>query len=88
MAALPQVTICVPVWNGARFVAETLDSITRQTYPNLRVLVSDDASTDGSAELCRGIAERHGFELTVQPQRRGWVANCNFLLERAAGDFV
>jgi glycosyltransferase involved in cell wall biosynthesis len=88
MATLPQVTVCVPVWNGARFVAETLNSIARQTYPNLHVLISDDASTDGSAELCRSIAEQHGFELIVQPERRGWVGNCNFLLERAAGDFV
>jgi GT2 family glycosyltransferase len=88
MDALPQVTICVPVWNGARFVAQTLDSITRQTYPNVRVLISDDASTDGSAELCKGIAEQLGFELVVQSERRGWVGNCNFLLERARGDFV
>lgn len=88
MAALPHVTVCIPVWNGARFVAETLASVARQTYPNLHVVISDDASTDGSAELCGSIAEQHGFELIVQPERLGWVANCNFLLERAAGDFV
>jgi hypothetical protein len=88
MAALPQVTVCVPVWNGARFVADALKSVARQTYPNLRVLISDDASTDGSAELCKGIAERHGFELIVQPERLGWIANCNFLLDRARSDFV
>jgi glycosyltransferase involved in cell wall biosynthesis len=69
-------------------VAETLDSVARQTYPNLHIVISDDASTDGSAELCRGIAERHGFELIVQPERRGWIGNCNFLLERARGAFV
>ncbi len=88
MAALPQVMICVPVWNGARFVAETLESIARQTYPNLHVLISDDASTDGSAGICKSIAERLGYELIVQSERRGWIGNCNFLLERAAGDFV
>ncbi|HZO45238.1 MAG TPA: glycosyltransferase family 2 protein [Xanthobacteraceae bacterium] len=88
MAPSPQVTICVPVYNGAEFVAQTLNSIARQTYPEVRVIISDDASTDGSAEQCRVIAQQHGFDLIVQPQRRGWLENCNALLERARGDFV
>ena len=87
MAAPPQVTICIPVYNGAQFVAQVLELVARQTYRNVKVLISDDASTDGSAELCRGFAREHGFELIVQPERRGWVENCNWLLERAPGDF-
>jgi GT2 family glycosyltransferase len=88
MVTPPQVTICIPVHNGAAFVAQTLDSVARQTYRNVTVIISDDASTDGSAELCRGIAQQHGFELIVQPQRHGWIENCNALLERAHSDFV
>ena len=88
MATSPQVTICIPVYNGAEFVAQTLNSVARQTYPNMRVIISDDASTDGSPELCRVIAQKHGFELIMQPQRRGWIENCNVLLERARSDFV
>jgi len=88
MATSPQVTICIPVYNGAEFVAQTLNSVARQTYRDARVIISDDASTDGSTELCRAIAQKHGFELIVQPQRRGWIENCNVLLERARGDFI
>jgi GT2 family glycosyltransferase len=88
MVTTPQVTICIPVYNGAEFVAQTLNSVARQTYRNARVIISDDASTDGSTELCRAIAQKHGFELVVQPQRRGWIENCNVLLERARGDFI
>ena len=88
MAAPAQVTICIPVYNGAQFVAQLLNSVARQTYRDVQVLISDDASTDGSADVCRGFAQEHGFELIVQPERRGWVENCNWLLERARGDFV
>ena len=88
MVTTPQVTICIPVYNGAEFVAQTLNSVARQTYPNVRVIISDDASSDGSTELCRVIAQKHGFELTVQPRRRGWIENCNVLLERARSNFV
>jgi GT2 family glycosyltransferase len=88
MVTSPQVTICIPVYNGAEFVAQTLNSVACQTYPNVRVIISDDASTDGSTELCRVIAQKYGFELIVQPQRRGWIDNCNVLLERARSDFV
>ena len=88
MVTSPQVTICIPVYNGAAFVAQTLNSVARQTYRKVRVIISDDASTDGSAELCRVIAQQHGFELIMQPQRRGWIENCNALLERARSDFV
>jgi GT2 family glycosyltransferase len=88
MVTSPQVTICIPVYNGAEFVPQTLNSVARQTYPNVRVIISDDASTDDSAELCRVAAQKHGFELIVQPQRRGWIENCNVLLECARSDFV
>jgi glycosyltransferase involved in cell wall biosynthesis len=84
----PQVTICVPVYNGQAHIRETLSSISRQSYRNLNVLISDDASTDGSVEICRPFAQDPRFSLTLQPARRGWVANANWLLQTAPGDFV
>src|ERR1700676_4139970 len=51
--APPRVTICVPVLNAAQWVAESLTSIARQSFADFEVLISDDASTAGSAEICR-----------------------------------
>ncbi len=84
----PQVTICVPVYNGQAYVRETLSSISRQSYRNFSALISDDASTDGSVEICRSFTQDPRFSLTVQPARLGWVANANWLLQAAPGDFV
>jgi glycosyltransferase involved in cell wall biosynthesis len=88
MSREPLVTIGVPVYRGRAFVAETLTSIAAQRYPELTVLVSDDASDDGSAELFRPFAADPRFRLTVQPRRLGWVDHCNWLLRHSSGEFV
>jgi glycosyltransferase involved in cell wall biosynthesis len=47
------VTICVPVYNGERFLAQCLDSLLSQTYQNFVLLISDNASTDRTAQICQ-----------------------------------
>lgn len=83
-----RLTICVPVFNGARWVAESLTSIRRQSFADFAVLVSDDASTDGSAEICREFVSNSRFRLVVQPHRLGWAENCNWLVANANSQFL
>lgn len=54
---LPQVCVCVPTYNAASTVHETLNSILAQTYSNLVVHVSDNASTDGTLEVIESVAD-------------------------------
>lgn len=53
-----RVVILMCTHNGARFLAQQLDSIAAQTYPHWRMVVSDDGSTDGTIALLRAFAER------------------------------
>ncbi|HEX7828232.1 MAG TPA: glycosyltransferase family A protein [Thermoanaerobaculia bacterium] len=62
----PLVAVIVPVHNGVRFLAETLDSVFAQDYRPLEVIVVDDGSTDGSAELA---ATRE--VLVIRQEQRG-----------------
>ncbi|WP_072376799.1 glycosyltransferase family 2 protein [Hyphomicrobium sp. NDB2Meth4] len=48
------VVVITPVYNGAEFLAETLDAVQEQTYPNLTHFVLDNASTDGTAQILSG----------------------------------
>jgi len=83
----PDVTICVPAHQSQDLVSETLKSIARQTHARLAVLVSVDASTDGTEEACRAFESDRRFRIVVQPRRLGWVSNVNFLLDRVRSDF-
>lgn len=50
------VTIAMPVFNGEQYIRSALGSILAQTYQNLDILISDNASTDATPELCRQLA--------------------------------
>lgn len=56
---LPKVSVIVPNYNHADYLRERLDSIYAQTYPNLEVILLDDASSDDSVAILREYAARH-----------------------------
>jgi glycosyltransferase involved in cell wall biosynthesis len=86
--ALPRVVACMPAWNSEKFIEETLQSLAAQTYTNLELLISDDASSDRTAEICQEFARTHARVRYVrQPRRLGWIGNVNSLLQIARGDY-
>ena len=77
-----RVTICLPVYDGESFVAETLDCARRQTVSDVRILVSVDRSRDGSLAICQRAADEDPrVRVVAQPERLGWVGNVNWLLQ-------
>ncbi len=57
MNSTPLVSIVVPVYNGEKYLADSLDSIVNQTYPNIEILVMDDASIDGTPDIIASYKE-------------------------------
>lgn len=84
-SANPLVVACLPAWNAAEFIDETLESLAAQTYDNLNVLISVDLSSDDTAERCERFARTDPrFTVILQNKRLGWVGNVNLLLSQAA----
>ena len=54
----PLISVCMPVYNAERFVAEAVESILNQTLGDFEFLILDDGSIDGSLEILRRYADR------------------------------
>ena len=87
-ARRPRVSVLVPAYNHAPFIRETLDSVLRQDYEDFHVVVADDGSTDGTADV---VAERAADDSRVTLLRSernlGLAANFNRLLDAVDGDY-
>lgn len=78
------VSIVMPVFNGERYVAAALESLLGQTYPALEVIVVDDGSTDGTADVVR----RHSGVRLVQQKNAGPAVARNFGIENSRGRYI
>jgi glycosyltransferase involved in cell wall biosynthesis len=83
-ATRPSVSVLIPAFNAARFLAEALDSVERQSLRPFEVVVVDDESEDGSAEIA---SSRHGV-ICVRQRHGGEAAARNTALARARGELV
>lgn len=83
--SLPRISVIMPVYNGARFLAGALENVFAQNYQPLEVIVVDDGSTDGSATL----AATYGAQIryTYQPNA-GPAAARNTGLALATGELI
>ena len=83
----PQVTVLLPVRNGAAHLPQALDSILAQTFADFELLVIDDGSTDATPEILRAIRDPR-LRIVTHPQKLGLVPTLNEGLELARGEFI
>lgn len=85
----PKVSVCLPVYNGERFLASVLDNLCGQSYTNLEILISDDCSSDKSAEIVAEFAARDPRIVHWKNEKNiGLFANYNLCMERASGQYI
>lgn len=84
----PVVSVGVPVYNGERYLRRALDSILGQSLSDLELIISDNASSDGTEGICRGYAGRNSRVRYIrQAHNIGAPRNWNFVVHEARGRF-
>jgi glycosyltransferase involved in cell wall biosynthesis len=88
LGATPRLTLGLPVYNGERFLAASLDALLAQTFTDFELIISDNGSTDRTGAIARryeSIDPRVRY--IHHPQNLGAAFNHNFLIEQASGEF-
>lgn len=83
----PLVSVIIPVYNVAQLLREAIDSVIRQSYRNLEILLIDDGSTDGSGEICdQYLAD--GRVTVIHQENRGLSGARNTGLDAMTGAYT
>jgi GT2 family glycosyltransferase len=86
MGSQSLVSVIIPNWNGASHLPTCLESLRRQTYPRVEIVIADNGSTDGSLELlAHDYPEAHTLALG---ENRGFTGACNAGIEICQGEFL
>lgn len=85
---LPLVSVIIPAYNAEAFIATAVSSATSQTYPTLEILVIDDGSEDGTADIVRTLAVDDDRIVYLRQPNAGVAATRNLGIEKAKGEFI
>jgi glycosyltransferase involved in cell wall biosynthesis len=82
------VSVVLCTYNGDKFLAEQIDSILRQTYAPLELIISDDASSDSTREILKGYEYNPAIRIFLQDKNIGLIKNFAFTTEQARGELI
>ena len=84
----PRVSIGLPVFNGEKYLSAAIDSILAQTFPDFELIISDNASTDGTEDICRAYAAKDGRIRCYRNENNlGASRNFSRVFELSSGDY-
>ena len=85
----PRLTIGLPVYNGKKYLPEALDALLGQSFANFELMISDNASTDRTGEICCDYeASDKRVKYFRQPANLGCASNHNVLVHAARGEYI
>ncbi|WP_339379132.1 glycosyltransferase family 2 protein [aff. Roholtiella sp. LEGE 12411] len=84
----PRLSIGLPVYNGDKFLKEAIDSLLAQTFEDFELIISDNASTDKTEEICRAYAEQDKRIRYYRNEKNiGCACNFNRTFELSSGEY-
>ncbi len=86
--AKPLISVIIPIYCAKPYLRDCIESLLRQTYGHLELILIDDGSTDGSGEICDRYARKHQNILALHQKNRGVSAARNAGTALARGDYI
>ena len=84
----PKISIGIPVYNGEKFIRKCIESVLQQTNRNFELIISDNASTDSSPEICKEFLNKDNrITFVRQNKNMGRLWNFHFLVKKAVGEY-
>ena len=83
----PKVSILIPAYNHEKYLKETIDSVLNQTMSDFELLISDDCSTDNTADVIRNYSDER-IKSVFFEKNVGTVRALNYLLQLAKGEYI
>lgn len=87
MTESPLVSVCIPLYNGERYIKESLQSVLDQSYSSLEIIVSDHSSTDSSAEIVKSFDDPR-IRFSTLSEAHTAADNWNASTANATGTYV
>jgi len=85
----PLVSICIPTYNGAKFLEEALESVFEQTYKNIEIVVSDDASSDDTLKIVNSFKEGSNIPFYIYNHKADGIgSNWNNCVKKSNGEYI
>ena len=82
------ISVIVPIYNTEKYLVECVESLRRQTYSNIEIILVDDGSTDASIEICDGFAEKDSRVRVFHKKNEGVAVARNFGIQHSNGQYV
>ena len=84
----PLISVILPIYNVAQFLPRCIESVCRQTYDNLEIILVDDGSPDECGDICDKYAEKDNRIVVVHKQNGGLSDARNKGAEIANGEYI
>ncbi len=84
---MPKVTVIIPSYNHARFIAEAINSVLQQTFQDFELLICDDASMDDSVEIIKTFKDER-IQLHINQINLGACVTFNNMIKKAKGKYI
>ena len=82
------ISVIIPVYNVEQYLAECVNSVCRQTYQNLEIILVNDGSTDASGQICQELADKDERIRLIHQGNQGLSGARNTGIEHSSADYL